>query len=195
MNKKKKRAMVHRLLMLTIAGSVVLGGCSINVKKDKNGQDKNVDINTPVANLHVSEDADARDTGLPIYPGAKLVPEDNGKDKSANVNISTSFFGLKVVALEYQSDDPPEKIISFYQNQLKKFGNVLVCHTPNHEDVTMNEGGDKDSKALTCEHTSGPNTELKVGTRDNQHIVSIEAHGKGSKFALVLVRTHGDESI
>jgi hypothetical protein len=186
----------HEALALALIGAALLCGCSINVKKDKNGEDKNVDIDTPVARLHVSQNADAHETGLPVYPGAQLIPEgSNGSDKSANVNISTSFFGLKVVALQYRSDDPPDKVIAYYENQLKKYGNVLVCHSPSHEDVSMQSGDSKNSKELTCEHTSGPNTELKAGTRDNQRIVSVEARGKGSKFALVLVQTHGDQSI
>lgn len=197
MNCSSTRPFSHRKsLLFTVAGLLVFAGCSVNVKKSENGKDKNVDIETPVARLHVSQDANARDTGLPVYPGAQLIPDQsNGNDKSANVNISTSFFGLKVVALQYQSDDPPSKIVDFYQKQLKKYGNVLLCHTPDHEDVSMTAGDNKDSHELTCEHTSGPNTELKAGTKDNQHIVSVEAQGKGSKFALVLVQTHGDESI
>ena len=47
---------------------------------------------------------------LPVYPGARLKQDDSdGNDKSANVNISSFGFGLKVVALEYQSDDSPDK--------------------------------------------------------------------------------------
>ena len=50
------------------------------------------------------------------------------KRESANVNLSAFGFGLKVVALEYESDDPPGKIIAYYQDQLKRYGNVLQCH-------------------------------------------------------------------
>lgn len=61
-----------------------------------------------------------RDTGLPVYPGAKLKPNSNdGDHKSANVNLSAFGFGLKVVATEYESDDAPGKIIAYYQDQLK----------------------------------------------------------------------------
>jgi len=51
----------------------------------------------------------------------------------------------------------------------------------------------KDSKELKCDENSGPVTELKVGTEDNQHIVAVEPRegGKGSTFALVYVHTRG----
>jgi hypothetical protein len=181
-----------------MCGSVLvvlsLTGCSVNVKKGDNGDDKNVDIKTPMGGIHVSNDADVRDTGLTVYPGARVKEKDNdGDQKSANVNISGFGFGMKVVAIEYTSDDPPGKLITFYQDQLKKYGNVLECHSSGH--VNYSHGYDQHgSQGLKCEgDNSGNNVELKAGTEDNQHIVSVEPSGKGSNFALVFVRTHGKE--
>ncbi len=63
---------------------------------------------------------------------------------------------------------------------------MLECHTQKHGgDVDMHsddkdsqgsEAKDKDqeSKQLKCDSDSGPVTELKVGTEDNQHVVAIE---------------------
>jgi hypothetical protein len=48
-----------------------------------------------------------------------------------------------------------------------------------------------ESHELTCDSTSGNHVELKVGSRENQHIVAVEPEGKGSSFSLVYVRTHG----
>ena len=114
----------------SLAALLLLPGCSVNVKKEANGQDKQVDINTLVGGVHVSKEADVSDIGLAVYPGARLREKDSdGSDKSANVNISGFGYGLKVVAVEYESDDSPAKILSFYRDQLKKYGNVLECHT------------------------------------------------------------------
>jgi hypothetical protein len=191
------------MLMLALAILVALPACKINVQKSDSGQDKKVDIETPLGGIHVNKDANARDTGLPVYPGAR--EKDTGKDgeeKSANVNISTGFFGVKVVAIEFLSDDPPEKVTSFYKDQLKKYGTILECHTTDRHqdsgDVDVNLGKDhdkKDSQKLTCEHDSGTTIELKVGTKDNQHLVSISPQdkGKGTDFALVFVQTHGGD--
>lgn len=169
--------------------------CSINVKKEKNGEDKQVDINTLVGGIHVSKDADAADAGLPVYPGATLKQEgSDGKDKSANVNISSFGFALKVVALDYRSDDAPDKVVAYYRDQLKKYGKVLECHT-SHLNVNPDiKNSDKGSHELTCEGSSGSNIELKVGTREDQHIVAVEPDGKGSSFSLVYVRTHGKQA-
>jgi hypothetical protein len=179
-----------------LAALLLLPGCSVNVKKEANGQDKQVDINTFAGGIHVSKQADVSDTGLTVYPGARLKEEDSkGSDKSANVNISGFGYGIKVVALEYESDDAPAKLVAFYKDQLKKYGSVLECHTSGHLDVdaNLNDRG-KSSRALTCVGSTGKNVELKVGTRDNQHIVAVEPEGKGSSFSLVYVRTHGKDA-
>jgi hypothetical protein len=185
---------IFALGVATLA-ALLLPACSINVKKEQNGQDKQVDINTPVGGIHVSKGADAADVGLAVYPGAHLKQNDSdGKDKSANVNISSFGFGLKVVALEYQSDDKPDKLVAYYKDQLKKYGKVLECHT-SHFDVDPDiKGSDHGSHELTCEGSSGNNIELKVGTKENQHIVAVEPDGKGSSFSLVYVRTHGKDA-
>ena len=191
------------MMMLALAVLVALPACKINVQKSDNGEDKKVDIETPLGGIHVNKDANARDTGLPVYPGAR--EKDTGKEgqeKSANVNISTGFFGVKVVAIEFLTDDPPEKVTAFYKDQLKKYGAILECHTTDRHqdsgDVDVNLGKDhdkKDSQKLTCEHDSGSTIELKVGTKDNQHIVSISPQdkGKGTDFALVFVQTRGGD--
>ena len=182
-------------LGFAILAALLLPACSINVKKEQNGEDKQVDINTPVGGIHVSKGANVADVGLAVYPGARLKQEDsNGSDKSANVNISSFGFGLKVVALEYQSDDSPGKLVAYYRDELKKYGKVLECHT-SHLDVNPDiKGSDHGSHELTCEGSSGSNIELKVGTKENQHIVAVEPDGKGSSFSLVYVRTHGKDA-
>jgi hypothetical protein len=186
-------ASIFALAVATLV-ALLLPACSINVKKEQNGDDKQVDINTLVGGIHVSKGADAADVGVAVYPGARLKQDDsNGKDKSANVNISSFGFGLKVVALEYRSDDAPEKLITYYKDQLKKYGKVLECHTSRFN-VNPDMKSDRGSHELTCEDSSGNNVELKVGTKENQHIVAVEPDGKGSSFSLVYVRTHGKDA-
>lgn len=194
-----------RLAMaLAVTVLLTLPACSVNVKQAEGGEEKKVDIETPVGGIHVSKGADVRDTGLPVYPGARQKESSKqGEEKSANVNINGPGFGLKVVAIEYVSDDAPEKLLAYYREQLKKYGSVLECHTSKHnsmDDVEFHVGIDddekdsKNSKELSCgSNNSGNNIELKVGTRDNQHIVAIQPQdgAKGTDFALVYVQTRG----
>ncbi|SRR5258706_4846616 len=180
-----------------LAALVILPGCSINVKdKDKYGE-KRVDIQTPMGDIHVNEQPDIRETGLSLYAGAKPAPKDNGEDKkSANVNISGMGFALKVVAAEFQSDDSPDKVIAYYDKELRRFGKPIQCHgrwnggdvnTDLHSKDTDKEG----AKPVSCrDNGSGDSVELKVGTEENQHIVAVKPDGRGTRFALVYVRTH-----
>lgn len=191
------RGTKFQAVLLTAAlSAALLAGCDVNVQKEANGNDKKVDIDTPVGGIHVSKQAAASDVGVSVYPGARLKQKDSdGSDKSANVNISGFGFGIKVVALQYESDDPPAKVVAYYQGQLKKYGSILVCHTSSHLDMDADfRDSDHNSHELTCEGTSGNNTELKVGTKENQHIVAVEPQGKGSSFSLVYVRTHGKDA-
>ncbi len=180
---------------------LALPACNVNVKKDSEGKEKNVDIETPMGALHVAKDADIRDVGLPVYPGArKKEKSDSEHENNAHINISSSLFGLKVVAIEYLSDDPPAKLVSYYKDELKKYGGVLECHTnKDNASATMNPGDSDDDSKLKCESDqNGKTIELKVGTEQNQHIVSIKPgdDGKGSDFGLVYVRMHkGKEKI
>jgi len=182
-----------RISFLALALTIfLLPACSVNVKKEQNGEDKRVDISTPVGGIHVSKDADVADVGLTLYPGARAKQKNSeGGDKSANVNISGFGYGLRVIALQYESDDSPAKLVAYYKDQLKKYGNVLECRTEHLDVNTDIKSSDHHSDELTCEGASGSNTELKVGTKENQHIVAVEPDGKGSSFSLVFVRTHG----
>jgi hypothetical protein len=197
------RATSVLLAAIALSAVLLLPACSVNVKKNAQGDEKKVDIETPLGGIHVNEGVDARDTGLAVYPGAKPKEKDSSHDsKSANVNISGFGFGLKVVAIEYVSDDPPQKLVAYYKDELKKYGNVLECHTSKHSGDERVDSSDDDhrnkgqSRQLTCEKNDGGSTvELKVGTDDNQHIVAVEPNGKGSNFALVYVRTRGKDDI
>jgi hypothetical protein len=163
----------------------------------QDSKNKSLDIQSSVGDLHVGSDADAKKIGLPLYPGARLKSDDEDNDQ-ANLSVLTEAFGMKLVVAHYVSNDAPGKVIDFYRDKLKKYGKVLECHSQKHGGGVDVNDDDKDSKdnkdkELKCEENSGPVTELKVGTEDNQHVVAIEPAdaGKGSTFALVYVRTHG----
>ncbi len=175
-----------------LAGLCILPACSINANdKGQNGE-KNVDIKSPIGDLHVSEQADIRDAGLTLYPGARPAPKDDGDDKkSANVNLSVPGFSLKVVAAEFLSDDAPDKILAYYDKELRKYGKPIQCHGGWNGGHTHYDTNDEISKPVSCGNdSSSDSVELKVGTEGNQHVVSVKTAGHGSRFALVYVRMH-----
>jgi hypothetical protein len=179
--------------LLALAALAFLAGCTVHEGRTASGE-KKVDISTPFGNLNVNTDVDVKDTGLPVYPGAQRVADNENDKHAANVNISSGAFGLKVVAIKYRSDDPPDKVLAFYRPKMKAFGGkFLECQQEGF--VTYNHGDD--SKEITCDTGShhGTNMELKAGTPDRQHIVAVKPIGSGSEFALVYVMKHGKEGM
>src|SRR5215471_9969187 len=171
----------------------VLPACSVNVKDKSSSPDgtAHVDIKSPFGNMHVDEQPDLKGAGLTVYPGAKPASKENSDDKkNANVNLSFGGFGLKVVAGEFVSNDPPNKVIAFYSKDLRRFGKPIQCQgrwSGGH--VDMKDDDDKLSKPVSChDDGSSESVEIKVGTEGNQHIAAVKPDGKGSKFALVYVR-------
>jgi hypothetical protein len=190
-------------LAFTMAFAMLLALPAFAAGPQNGDDDKTVDIRTPVGDAHVGSDVDARQVGLPIYPGARLRRnKDNDGNNSANLGLFTSAFGIKVVAANYDSEAQPDQLIAYYREKLKKYGKVLECHTSKHG-VHMDAGDDDSNapeskdKSLKCEgDNTGDSIELKVGTEDNQHIVAIEhaESGKGSTFALVYVHVRGKQA-
>lgn len=190
MLRTKERLFVAVAFLFCLA----LPGCSVNVKDQGEGKDSKVDISTPIGGVHINEAVNPQDTGIAVYPGARKKESSNNDNSAANVNISSSFFGVKVAAIEYESDDPPEKLISFYQDQLKKYGHVIQCKTDDTGNDLNVSGGDHASDPVKCEgKNTGKVTELKVGTEGNQHFVSVEPKGKGTEFSLVYIVMRGKE--
>jgi hypothetical protein len=195
-------SMAWRRMVVAAGFGIMLA--SLGLAQDKNQNDnqaKHLDIQSSAGDLHVGNDADARKAGLPLYPGAR-VRHDGDDSNAANLSLFTEAFGVKLVVAKYESDDAPGKVIDFYRDKLKKYGKVIECHTREHggthadfNDDDDSKDKDKPAKEVKCEgDNSGPVMELKVGTEDNQHVVTIEPRsGNGSSFALVYVHTRGKQ--
>ena len=201
---QNKRALLVRCSaysLLLVLGAGALSGC-VNVKKGENGD--NVDVKTPFGSVSVrTEQVKPEDTGLNVYPGARLVPKRGHDHDQANVNISSPWGQLKVITLNYHSDDPPEKVLDWYRKDLQqKYGKLLECKGG---DVSLHGRNEDHGNQLTCgsERSNGKdftyssgdkNTmELKTGTNDKQHIVAVKSESGGSNIALVYVQKHGEK--
>lgn len=183
----------RRLATATVAllALILVGGCRVR----SNPGDKDVDIRTPLGSLSVHKGAtDPKATGLSLYPGAQIKQDFEDHDGSANVDISSSFFGLKVVALKYQSNDSPDKVLSFYKKDMARYGNVVDC-TGGFSLTFHHQSSDSE---VTCDNYGGGSHRyreaLKVGTEYNQRVVAIRPTGNGSEFALVYVKAWDEKT-
>jgi hypothetical protein len=183
-------------LLIGLALAAGLAGCRVHVDKDANGQEKNVQVDTPFGGVHVNTDqTSAVDLGLPAYPGAVAVTDDD-KHKSADVHLGFGEWELRVRAVSYESSDSQEKVTAFYKKALGRYGDVITCqgNSPVGTPIATSEG-------LTCaedsehghvkidrgDYGSGKNSlELKAGSKRHQHIVGFENPKAGkTRFALV----------
>ena len=186
------RKVIARLsLGVLFAGLCVLPACSIRTNDSGKNGEKNVDIKSPVGDLHVGELADIRDVGLTLYPGAKPAPKEDSDKENANVNLSVPGYTLKVAAAEFISDDPPDKISAYYDKELQKYGKPIQCRGAWKINFNVSVTPANASKPVWCDVSgSGDTMELKVGTEGNQHVVAFEPREHGSRFALIYIRVH-----
>jgi hypothetical protein len=179
------------LVGLALAGGAA--GCKLHVEKGANGEDKNVQVETPFGGIRVNTDqTTASDLGLPVYPGADLVRDDDSH-KSADVRMGFGEWQLRVRAVSYGTLDSQDQVEAFYKKALARYGDVLTCldNQPVGEPTATSEG-------LTCNdnehvradagdfHTGTGGLELKAGSVHHQHIVGFESrHAGQTRFALV----------
>ncbi len=179
----------------SLAVLAMIAGCRVHVDKGANGEDKNVQVDTPFGGVHVNTNqTTAADLGLPVYPGSQTVSDDD-KHKSADVHLGFGEWELRVRAVSYSTSDSQDQVLAFYKKALTRYGDVIACqgNTPVGTPVTTTEG-------LSCADDKGNNVqidrgdygstknglELKAGSKRHQHIVAFENPKDGEvRFALV----------
>ncbi len=184
-------------LFACLALAAGVAGCRVHVEKSANGEDKNVQVDTPFGGIHVNTDqTTAADLGLPVYPGAEIV-KDKENDKSADIHLGFGEWELRVKVVNYSSPDSQDKVTAFYKKALGRYGDVISCqgNAPVGKPTATSEG-------LTCADDKGNTTtvqidrkdygignsgfELKAGSKHHQHIVGFESSAPGqTRFALV----------
>lgn len=158
--------------------SLAAGVCGAAAKSEVN---EGLDVE-----LHVRDEASAREAGLPAYPRSRPYKEHDDSSSGANIGFSLPGFGLKVVATKLESGDSPARVAAFYRHALAKYGTVLDCSDARDN---KRKTRTRDDDELVCDADDPGENSLvyKVGTESNQRIVAIKAHGSGTRFSLVHV--------
>ncbi len=120
------------LVGLGILGTIAATYVGLNIARHTKVEehDGNVRVQTPFGTVESNQNADRaiREMGIDVYPGAHALDKD-----AANVNIA----GMHTVSVQMESDDPPEKVAQFYQQQLPH-ANVNVSDSK-HYTIVSNE--------------------------------------------------------
>ena len=115
------------IALLLLALIVVLGAAGVlvgvrvlthavhvHVDEPQSGR-KNVSIKTPLGSLEVDQKVNEDKLGLPIYPGATPVKQDD----TGTVNLDVANQAkIRLWAAKYETADALDKVIVFYRNQL-----------------------------------------------------------------------------
>lgn len=159
------------------------------VAQEKPDKQASGDKGNKGAGIYFNAEADAKDVGLPMYPGARPHKEKDNDSESAKMGLWGGSFGFKLAVLKLESNDSTEKVAAFYKKALTKYGTVLDCREASSQ--TNEKSGSKSSKQLTCEDDKPKpgEMEFKAGTKEKQHIVGIQPNGSGSLFQLVYVES------
>lgn len=181
-------------LAVSLACAATIAGCRINVDKNANGEEKNVQVDTPFGGVHVNTNqTSAADLGFPAYPGAQQVKD--GDHKSADVRLGFGDWQLRVRVASYATSDTSDQVAGFYRKELGRYGTVITCqgNTPVGTPTVTSEGltcaDSENTKIQMDQKTNGyaPNgLVLKAGSKRHQHIVGFDHPEAGkTKFALV----------
>jgi hypothetical protein len=167
-----------------LGAAIATGLLSLPIAAQAGDNGKNHDFNLSIG---AGKSADARDVGLPTYPGARPHKDNADDDSAAHIWAVAGPFGLKVAVLKLESNDPPDKVAAFYRPALAKYGALLDCSANWHAD------GKHASGELNCDSDSSSRGEIvfKAGKDMDQHVVAIKPNGQGSIIDLVYVRLEG----
>jgi hypothetical protein len=145
------------------------------------------------AGVTVGGDVDAKDLGLPLYPGSRRHKDKDEDSPAANLGLWGGGSGFKLAVLKMESDDSTDKVAEYYKKALVKYGKVLDCSHPspagadaakNTSPKPISCGDDKPEKGAML---------FKAGTEEKQHIVAVQPNGHGSLYQLVYLAAWGND--
>lgn len=191
--------MKSRLIPFLAAGlalAVGVAGCRIHTEKGANGEDKNVQIDTPFGGVHVdTNQLSASDLGLPVYPGATQVKNDENH-KSADIHMGFGEWQMRIRAVSYSTTDDQDKVAAFYKKALGRYGDVITCKdnvaigTPaaTAEGLTCADDGHHGHVQINNHDYAGKDSlQLKAGSKRHQHIVAFDSGNNGGKTVFGMV--------
>jgi hypothetical protein len=153
------------LIIMAGGGAVWVGlrflSSAVHVRVEQGGAGKKeISIRTPVGSLEVHPDVNEASLGLPIYPGATRIKEQN----SATVNIEiTDQAKLRVLAGKFETRDSLDKVVGFYHDRLG-------------DQVTNFKERDGEGKTV-----------FEIKRNKQEKVVALKSEGDGTTIELVRV--------
>jgi hypothetical protein len=137
--------------------------------------------------------ADAKDLGLPLYPGSRRHKDKDEDSPAANLGLWGAGSGFKLAVLKMESDDSPDRVAAFYKKALAKYGKVLDCSHPSPSDTDAAKNAPANQLTCADDKPDKGGQLFKSGTKDKQHIVGIQPNVRGSLYQLVHIANWGND--
>jgi hypothetical protein len=174
---------------LPLSASITLLAAFLFARGTSLAQNSGVDLA-----LHANSNASAVKIGLPAYPGAAFY-KSSDNDSAADLGLTFNDFHFSMMAANYVTSDPPEKVLSFYRKPLSRYGEVLECNQGSPV------GALKVTRTgLTCHQEQGnanssDGHELRAGSPNRFRIVGIDdSHPGATRFGLVYLELPKESS-
>ena len=151
---------------------------------------------THAAGLDVRIRADAKDVGLPVYPGAVKTTTDGDKESGAfSMGLWGDTLGFRLAVVSFRSADSVDAVSAFYRDAMAQYGAVLDCTSV--QGKGRHDGDDKDrrDKPVTCEGDKAAvgGRLFKVGVNRAQRVFDAKPDGSGASFTLIRIELRGDD--
>ncbi|MFL6438070.1 MAG: M56 family metallopeptidase [Terriglobales bacterium] len=121
---------------------------------------------------------------IPRYPKSIATEHRDGRGTASVIDGAQV---SRLAASNYVSSDKPDKVLRFYRDRLKSYGDVVECTggTNSKVDVQLNDTAFAEPSACRASEFAQGGTELKVGHTGEQRIVVVLPQAHGSEIALV----------
>ena len=143
------------ILILAAITSVSLGA-PWRASQGKDEDDKGVVLKTPSGGFEFSGKVKASEIGLPVYPGAKQVPEESKNNGNLTFNLSRSGKpDVHFLVAKFETEDGVDQVRDFYK---KKLGHEVTKFTEKTNDGGIAfemRKGDKQRKYVQIKSDSG----------------------------------------
>ncbi|MFZ5549011.1 MAG: hypothetical protein ACOZJX_09985 [Pseudomonadota bacterium] len=138
------------------------------------------------AGVELNDRSSPAEVGLPAYPGATVRRDKPDDGEGLNLSLWGGSLGFKLALVKFSTTDPVDKVAAYYREAMGRYGTVLDCTGPRPAAPPA------DKKVLACnkDDKGEPGGKLyKVGTPQQQRIVSIKPAGGRVEFDMVRVET------
>jgi hypothetical protein len=165
-------------------------GVNVHVS-DAAGDKKEVSISTPFGGLKVNKNSGVTESslGVPIYPGARPVKDEDSASVSLAFGGSTK---LRIIAGKFETPDALAKVRDFYR------GRLTTQDGPFTERSKIDSGQDFDLESGEMGNFVGFDDEgktvFKIKRKGEVQVVALKSDGSGTRVELVRVGKGGAEA-